>query len=98
MTAVTRFDRTDEGSSNDNRMPGERLAAFTKAMWDALVPGNGSCASVQGELVRANERLQSEYFRNGMGNYFGRDEPNETLADNHYGALLLFILDTMVAN
>lgn len=32
----------------------------------------GQCVSVQGELVRANERLQSEYFRNGLGNYYER--------------------------
>jgi hypothetical protein len=91
------FDRTDEGNSGENRMPSERLQAFTKALWDALVPDNDSCASVQGELIRANERLQAEYFRNGMGNYFGRDEPEGTLADNYYGELLLFILDTLLA-
>jgi hypothetical protein len=33
-----------------------------------------------------------------MGNYFGRDDPDETLADTHYGELLLFLLDTLIAN
>ena len=51
------FDLTDEDNSDVNPMPGERLQAFTKALWDALVPGNGSCASVHGELIRANETL-----------------------------------------
>ena len=92
------FDRIDEGDPEQNRLPSERLQAFTKALWDALVPGEGACASVQGELIRANERLQSEYFRNGMGNYFHREEPDGTLADNYYGELILFVLDTMIAN
>lgn len=33
-----------------------------------------------------------------MGNYFGRDEPDETLEENYCGELLLFVLDTMIAN
>lgn len=92
------FDVADEGNSQENRPGSERLQAFTKALWDALVPDDGSCASVQGELIGANERLQSEHFRNGMGNYFGRAEPDETLADTFYGELVLFMLDTMIAN
>lgn len=94
---MEKFDLTDEGNSGEDRMPSERLQAFTKALWEGLVPESGSCASVQGELIRANACLQSEYFRNGMGNYFGR-EPNDTLADTYYGELLLFVLDTMIAN
>ena len=95
---MERFDLSDEGNSDEDRSPSERLEAFTEALWDALVPREGSCASVQGELIRANARLQGEYFRNGMCNYFGRDRPDGTLADNHYGELLLFMLDTMIAN
>ena len=79
-------------------MPSDRLQAFTKALWDALVPRSSECASVQGELIRANERLQSEYLRNGLANYYAPPEPGHTLADNHYGRLLLFLLDTLIEN
>jgi hypothetical protein len=79
------------------RLP-SRLHAFTRTLSDALVPDSGSCVSVQGELIRANDRLQGEYFRNGLTNYFGRDEPDGTLAGNYYGELLLFVLETMIAN
>lgn len=89
------FDPSDEGNADENRLPSERLQAFTKALREGLVPSHGSCASIQGELVRANDRLQGEYFRNGMGNYFHR---TDTLAGNYYGELLLFVLDTMIAN
>ena len=95
---MKKFDSSDEGSSDENRPGSERLQAFTKALWDALVPAEGSCASVQGELIRAHERLQSESFRNGMGNYFHREHPDGTLADNYYGELVLFVLDTMISN
>lgn len=92
------FDCSDEGSFAENRPPSERLASFTKALWDGLVPASGACEAVQGELVRARERLASEYLRNGMANYFARGGPEETLAHNMYGGLLLFVLDTMNAN
>lgn len=95
---VEKFERADEGNSEKKRRPSERLQAFTKALWHALVPSEGSCASVQGELIRAKERLRREYFHNGMCNYFHRDDPGETFADNYYGELLLFVLDTMIAN
>ena len=42
---MKRFDRDDEGG--DNRLPSERLQAFTKALWNALVPEDGECASVR---------------------------------------------------
>ena len=95
---MKKFGLADEGKSEANRMPSERLQAFTKALWDALVPDDSSCASVQGELIRAKDRLDGEHFRNGMGNYFSRDEPDKTLAANYYGELVLFLLDTMIAN
>jgi hypothetical protein len=95
---MNKFDLADQGNAEENRLPSERLQAFTKALWDALVPESGACASVQGELVRARDRLEGEYYRNGMGNYFRRDEPDRTLIDNYYGGLLVFLLDTMIAN
>jgi hypothetical protein len=97
---MERFDETDDGDAEGHRVPSERLRAFTKALWDALVPKQGPCASVQGELIRANERLQAEHYRNGMANYFAPREEHTSgaLADNYYGELVLFLLDTMVAN
>ena len=84
---MDRFDRT-----------GARLDAFTKALWDALVPSSGECVSVQGELVRANQRLRSEHFRNGMANYYRPDEPDQGFAESYYGALLLFVIGTLLEN
>jgi len=95
------FQRSDEATPA--AAESERLRAFTKALWDALVPPSGECIAVQGELVRANERLQSELFRNGLSNYYcqeghGPGGREGTVADNHYGKLLLFLLGTLVAN
>ena len=95
VTEMKKFERADEADAETNRPASERLQAFTKALWDGLVPKHGACTSVQGELVRANDRLLGECLRNGMANYF---DPDETLAENYYGALLLFVLDTMIAN
>lgn len=94
VTGETRlFERDDEGAYG--RLPSERLQAFTKAMWKALVPESGACLSVQGELVRANERLHAEYLRNGMSNYY---QPASALTDTLYGSLLVFVLDTLLEN
>ena len=95
---MKKFDVSDEGNSTQNGERSERLQAFTNALWEALVPESGACASLQGELIRALGRLRSEHFRNGMGNYFGRDHAEQTLADTYYGGLVLLILDTMMAN
>ena len=90
------FDRSDEATME--RPPSDRLQAFTKTLWDALVPRSGECASVQGELIRVSERLQSEYLCNGLANYYAPPEPGRTLADNNYGRMLLFMLDTLIEN
>ena len=87
---MDRFEECDEG--------GERLQAFNKSIWDRLVPRSGPCRSLQGELVRASLRLQSEYYRNGLGNYYVREKPEEGLADNPYGGGVLLVIDTLVAN
>jgi hypothetical protein len=92
------FDLTDEANPDDDRPASERLEFFTKALWSTLVPPNGACVSVQGELIRASERLQSEYFRNGMANYFRAEAPGAALTTNYYGGLLVFLLDTLLAN
>jgi len=87
------FDRTEEAT--DVAGSSERLQSFTKALWEALVPRSGECASVQGELVRANERLLTECLQNGMGNYYVEDEE---IGQSSYGRLVLFILRTLVEN
>src|SRR5262245_60792312 len=99
---MDRFDRTEEAV--ESRMSSERLQLFTKALLDACVPlpQSGECGSVQGELIRANTRLQSEYFRNAMGNYYWEwgdsDEGNPEVASTFFGALLFFLLDTLISN
>jgi hypothetical protein len=89
---MKRFERSEQGTTC------ERLQAFTKALWQALVPASGECASVQGELVRVHGRLVSEFFREGMGNYYCKGEGNETLAGTFYGQMVLFMLDTLSEN
>ena len=39
-----------------------------KKLYDALVPGVGSCATVEGELLRASCKLYYDYYNNGMCN------------------------------
>jgi hypothetical protein len=99
---MQRFERSDEavttGEPAECRPASDRLQTFTKVLWDVLVPAAGECASVQGELVRARGRLESEYFQNGMANYYLRDRPTEGLADRYYGKLLLFLLDVLIEN
>ena len=41
------------------------------ALFDLLVPRSGESGSVQGELVRAIRKLESDYHRNGSANFFG---------------------------
>lgn len=38
-------------------------------LWNQFVPDAGQAATVQGELVRASAKLESEYIRNGNGNW-----------------------------
>lgn len=40
------------------------------ALFDLLVPRSGQSESVQGELVRAIRKLESDYKRNGSANFF----------------------------
>ena len=41
----------------------------TMALWKELVPKTGTATTLQGELVRALDRIEGEYFRNGMTNW-----------------------------
>ena len=92
---MRRFERDEEAS--ENRPQSERLVAFTKVLWDALVPKDDECVSVQGELIRASGRLQHEYASNAMYNYYWADD-GDALADTYFGKLVFFMVDTMVAN
>lgn len=47
----------------------EDLDSENTSRWKALVPAEGVANTLQGEMVRAIGRLQSEYFRNGMMNW-----------------------------
>ncbi|RZL35757.1 MAG: hypothetical protein EOP00_30095 [Pedobacter sp.] len=40
-----------------------------KVIWKKLVPKSGQAATVQGELLRAIEKLRDEAQRNGNGNF-----------------------------
>ena len=79
------FDRSAEGTPE--------LAAFTKRLWDALVPNSGACVSVQGELVRVTERLGTEAITQAMWTYYETADGR-----SRYGAMIVFLLDTLVAN
>jgi hypothetical protein len=57
-----------------------------KRMWRAFVPAKGQASTVQGELLRAVEKLRDEAMRNGNANW---DEGFETLAR--------FVRETLVA-
>lgn len=38
-------------------------------LWDYLVPGSGSCMTVQGEVIRITGRVADEIYRNGGANW-----------------------------
>lgn len=67
-------------------------------LWKALVPESGECRSLQGELVRADGRLNSEHYRNGFGNYYAGHEETEGFEGAFYPRMLVFILTTLIAN
>lgn len=47
----------------------EALWYQNQTLWKTLVPAEGSAASLQGELVRALGRIETEHFKNGMSNW-----------------------------
>ncbi|MGL4695726.1 ankyrin repeat domain-containing protein [Enterococcus larvae] len=38
-------------------------------LWELLVPGSGSCQTLQGEVIRITGKVADEIFRNGGGNW-----------------------------
>jgi len=65
----------------------EEYAEIGKFIWRTYVPKSGQSTTVQGELLRANEKLRDECHRNGNGNW---DRGHEMLAN--------YILETLVAS
>lgn len=59
--------------------------AEAKRLWQTYVPSRGQADTVQGELIRAIEKLRDEAQRNGNMNWSGDHE-----------ILLAFIRDTLV--
>ena len=51
-----------------------------KTIWHEFVPNSGQAETVQGELLRAVEKLRDEAIRNGNGNW-----------DNGFEILLLYL-------
>ena len=51
-----------------------------KAIWQTYVPKSGQSETVQGELLRAVEKLRDEAIRNGNGNW-----------DEGFGLLLAYL-------
>lgn len=47
----------------------EQLWSQNQTLWTKLVPASGPADSLQGELVRALGRIETEYFKNGMMNW-----------------------------
>ena len=55
----------------------DEYLALGRHIWQTYVPRSGQSLTVQGELLRANEKLRDEAHRNGNANW---DEGHELLA------------------
>lgn len=68
-------------------MTPEEYSEIGKFIWRTYVPKNGQSGTVQGEPLRANEKLRDECHRNGNINW---DDGHEILAR--------YILETLMAS
>ena len=68
-------------------MTPDEYADIGRFIWKTYVPKRGQADTVQGELLRANEKLRDESHRNGNANW---DEGHEILARD--------ILNTLTAS
>ncbi len=59
-------------------MTEEEYRELGRFIWKNFVPKSGQSDTVQGELLRANEKLRDEAHRNGNGNW---DDGHELLAN-----------------
>ncbi|MGB3149695.1 MAG: hypothetical protein WBB27_03445 [Maribacter sp.] len=55
--------------TNAQKLTPEEYAAKAKYVWQNFVPESGQAEFVQGELLRALEKLRDEAQRNGNGNF-----------------------------
>lgn len=65
-------------------MTEEEYRELGRYIWKNFVPKSGQSDTVQGELLRANEKLRDEAHRNGNGNW---DNGHELLANFIKGTL-----------
>ena len=84
----------------------EQLWSHNQVLWKELVPEKGGAPTLQGELVRALGRIETEHFKNGMmnwgdgsGNYENFTKLiNDTLkAEKSFSKLNKKILDSDIA-
>jgi hypothetical protein len=68
-------------------MTDDEYRELGRFIWQTYVPERGQAATVQGELLRANEKLRDESQRNGNVNW---DEGHEILAR--------YLLETLAAS
>jgi hypothetical protein len=95
---MRKFDLTEEGSAEKATPQSERLEQFWTALWARLEPADGA-ASIQARLMHANARVYLEHMRNGAGTYYEVYDKGEwVIGDGCYLKLLVFLLDTLVAN
>lgn len=64
--------------SNQKKMTEQEYFEKAKYLWQTYVPESGQAETVQGELIRAVEKLRDEAQRNGNGNW---DNGHEILAN-----------------
>jgi|KBSMisStandDraft_5_1062788.scaffolds.fasta_scaffold1161813_2 hypothetical protein len=56
-------------TQKDDATPRPNYLAEAKGIWRQFVPPSGQSETVQGELLRAVEKLRDEAIRNGNGNW-----------------------------
>ena len=44
------------------------MSATFERIWEELVPREGKCDTIAGEMIRAAGRLRYDFYNNGMGN------------------------------
>lgn len=69
---------SDEGQLNKPAMTEEEYREIGRFIWKNYVPKSGQSDTIQGELLRANEKLRDECHRNGNINW---DSGHEILAN-----------------
>ncbi|MFD1314283.1 hypothetical protein [Namhaeicola litoreus] len=75
--------------SNAQKMPQKEYVEQAKYIWENFVPKSGQAEYVQGELLRALEKLRDEAQRNGNGNFYKKCHKaflkylKEKLSDEH---------------